>query len=467
MDINLSIQSLHLKLGALFKIPSNMFLLIKVFVVYPILFFELKDQSSIVMVGLLLFTALLLDYLRKVRYFYLLKAPEQSGDLSLKSINQKYFGHLDRLGDLPLNIWLIYNLWQDGVILGIVLVIKLFIDIATLAFVFLDRGPKRLKLFNYFHLLSLWAMLIYSQKWLKSLLNDQVLVMILLVHVALFSLVFLYQIRLLQKRFIADTLSAINLLCGVASMHSSSQGKFGTALLYLLLGAAFDGFDGAAARKFGGTKFGVYSDDIADGVNYGIAPGVALSYLYAGVEGIVLGAVYSCFVISRLVFFTLNKKSSDPNFFAGIPSPVGGMIVMSSIVLFQDNDTWIGFMVGVACALMVSFSTHYRHMGRALSKDKKALIGAPLYLLVFIVGGLIWGVKGSGAVILFGAISYGFMPSALSFLEVLRCFFVPVSANQIESAAAVGMATIHAQDSLNFSSNTSPENTIIDGEKDD
>ncbi len=453
MDINQSIQHLHLRLGALFQVPSHLFLSIKVFLLYPVLLYELQDRSHIVMVGCLLLTALILDYLRKVRYFYLIKTT-QSDELNLKSINQKYFGHLDRLGDLPLNIWLIYNLWQEGVILSMILMVKLLIDLSTLAFVFLNRGPKRLKLFNYFHLLSLWAMLIYSQKWLKELLNDQVLVMILLIHISLFSLVFLYQIRLLQKRFIADTLSAINLLCGVASMHASAQSQFDKALFFLLLGAAFDGFDGAAARKFGGTRFGVYSDDIADGVNYGIAPGVALSYLYTGIEGVVLGCVYSCFVVSRLVFFTLNKKSSDPNYFAGIPSPVGGMIVMSSIVLFQKNSTWVGFMVGVACALMVSFSTHYRHMGRALSKDKKALIGAPLYLLVFIVSGLIWGGKGSGAVILFGAISYGFMPSAISFIDVFKSFF------GAKTEAKPEVVVLENDEDL-------AENMIIDGEKDD
>ncbi len=158
--------------------------------------------------------------------------------------------------------------------------------------------------------------------------------------------------------------------------------------------------------------------------------------------------------MSRLVFFTLNKKSSDPNFFAGIPSPVGGMIVMSSIVLFQKNSTWVGFMVGVACALMVSFSTHYRHMGRALSKDKKALIGAPLYLLVFIVSGLIWGGKGSGAVILFGAISYGFMPSAISFIDVVKSFFGPKTEVKPE------VIVLENDEGL-------AENMIIDGEKDD
>jgi phosphatidylserine synthase len=421
MDFKSQLDGLPLRIGAKLNVASNTFLWLKLFLIYPILLWQLEDKTHPhpAIVGCLLLLAMLFDYFRKVRYFYLLKENEPS----IKQMNQKYFAHLDRLGDLPLNLWLLYSLYSQQILSPVLLVGKLVIDLLTLGFVFMDRGPKRLKLFNYIHLMSLWTMLLFNQKWLKALFNHEVLMVILLVHISLFSLVFLFQIRLLQKRFIADTLSAINLLCGVASMHASAQGKFGSALLYLLLGAAFDGFDGAAARKFGGTKFGVYSDDIADGVNYGIAPGVALSYLYQGYEGVVLGTIYSSFVLSRLIFFTLNKKSSDPNFFAGIPSPVGGMIVMSSIVLFTDMSTWVGFMVGVACALMVSFSTHYRHMGRALSKDKRALIGAPLYFLVFLIGGLIWGVKGSAATILFGSICYGFMPSAVHFISVFRSFF--------------------------------------------
>jgi CDP-diacylglycerol--serine O-phosphatidyltransferase len=421
MDFKSQLNGLPLKIGAKLNVASNTFLWLKLFLIYPILLWQLEDKTHPhpAIVGFLLLLAMLFDYFRKVRYFYLLKENEPS----IKQMNQKYFAHLDRLGDLPLNLWLLYSLYSQQILSPVLLLGKLLIDLLTLGFVFMDRGPKRLKLFNYIHLMSLWTMLLFNQKWLKGLFNHEVLMVILLIHISLFALVFLFQIRLLQKRFIADTLSAINLLCGVASMHASAQGKFGSALLYLLLGAAFDGFDGAAARKFGGTKFGVYSDDIADGVNYGIAPGVALSYLYQGYEGVVLGSIYSTFVLSRLVFFTLNKKSSDPNFFAGIPSPVGGMIVMSSIVLFTNMSTWVGFMVGVACALMVSFSTHYRHMGRALSKDKRALIGAPLYFLVFLLGGLIWGVKGSAATILFGSICYGFMPSAVHFISVFRSFF--------------------------------------------
>lgn len=249
-------------------------------------------------------------------------------------------------------------------------------------------------------------------------MNQQSVTGLLLIHVIYSVVVLASQLRLLQKRFIADALSFSNLLCGVASIYSASEGAFQTSLMYLLLGAGFDGFDGAAARKFGGTRWGVYSDDVADGVNYGIAPGFALYYLLTGVEGLVMGVFYATFTISRLIYFTLNKDASDPDYFAGIPSPVGGMIVMCSVVLFQGQPTWVGFMVGVASTQMVSFSTNYQHI-RSFARHRRALKGAPIFLGVFMLSAISWGVKGGASVVLTTAILYGFLPSLLSFKELL------------------------------------------------
>jgi len=168
-------------------------------------------------------------------------------------------------------------------------------------------------------------------------------------------------------RHIADFLSLLNFLCGVGSIVAASQQHFTLGLLLLMLGALFDGFDGFAARKWGGTRIGVYADDIADAVTYGIAPGCALYFLFAGAEGVVLGVLFSCFTICRLIYFTLNKKESDPDYFCGVPSTSGGIIVMASLVCLQPYPALIGFMVGAACILMVSFDTLYRHLGRAFS----------------------------------------------------------------------------------------------------
>ncbi len=217
-------------------------------------------------------------------------------------------------------------------------------------------------------------------------------------------------------RFTADALSGANLACGLVSIAAAAAGRFEACLGLLLLGAVFDGLDGAAARRFGGTRFGVYADDLADGVNYGLAPGVALAFaLGGGLEGWVLGGCYALFTIGRLVYFTLDHGNGDPRFFTGVPSTVGGLVALCAVLLFPEQPAWIGLSVGVACAQMVSFRTHYRHLGRALASRELPRVAAALLLLVLVAGGLAWGVRGSAAAILAASLVYGFLPSWLAF----------------------------------------------------
>jgi len=195
----------------------------------------------------------------------------------------------------------------------------------------------------------------------------------------------------------------------------------------------------------------VYSDDIADGINYGIAPGVALYFAVGGgMAGLVLGIFYPVFTIARLMFFTLDKAASDPNYFSGVPSPAGGLITMTSIVVFHQEPALLGLMVGIACAQMVSFSTHYRHLGRALATSRRALVGAPVYLVVLLIGMRVWGARGAAAIILAAILVYGFLPTMLAFRRVLAVRrasralrraasepvpVVPGSADEIDEAA--------------------------------
>ena len=65
------------------------------------------------------------------------------------------------------------------------------------------------------------------------------------------------------RRHLADALSAANAACGVASTCFALAGRADVSLLLLLAGAVCDGLDGAAARRFGGTRFGVLADDVA------------------------------------------------------------------------------------------------------------------------------------------------------------------------------------------------------------
>ena len=102
-------------------------------------------------------------------------------------------------------------------------------------------------------------LIIVSQGWVPELITPGLVISLLWSNIALSMVVALYNLDILQKRFIADALSGANLFCGVFSMIFASIGRVDFSLLFLMIGAAFDGFDGAAARKFGGTRWGVYN----------------------------------------------------------------------------------------------------------------------------------------------------------------------------------------------------------------
>jgi len=221
-------------------------------------------------------------------------------------------------------------------------------------------------------------------------------------------------------RFLADALSAGNLVCGLVSIACAYAGRFELSLGFLLGGAVLDGLDGLAARRFGGTRIGVYADDVADGVNNGMAPGAALFFKLGGVEGVAVGAAYTAFTITRLVYFTVAKGTGDPAYFHGVPSTIGALIALSSILVFAEEPALIGLGVGVACTQMVSWRTHYRHLGRALASRDVPPVYAGAALAVLVGVGLAWGVRGASAIILAASVAYGFLPSALGLRAALR-----------------------------------------------
>lgn len=266
---------------------------------------------------------------------------------------------------------------------------------------------------------TLLAMLMVSEGWAPKLLTPRMVAWLLGINVAFTAVVVLTAMKVLQKRFIADALSGANLLCGIASIRFSFAGRFDLALLFLMIGGTFDGFDGAAARRWGGTRFGVYSDDLADAINFGLAPAVAVWLLFDSWESAVVAGIYLFFTWGRLVYFTLNKAFSDPANFAGVPSPAAALLTMCGVVLFGDSPLLVGLIVGVAGVLMFSFDTNYRHVGRAMSGNRRIIWGMPAFLLSLLLGFVLWGTAVPVALMLVAMLIYGFLPSVMHFHAVI------------------------------------------------
>ncbi|HJN72570.1 MAG TPA: CDP-alcohol phosphatidyltransferase family protein [Myxococcota bacterium] len=219
-------------------------------------------------------------------------------------------------------------------------------------------------------------------------------------------------------RFLADALSALNLLCGVGAIVAAAHGRLDLAMGLLLAGAGFDAFDGIAARRFGGSRIGALADDIADGVTNGIAPGAALWFVVGGTEGVALGTLFCAFTLARLVFFTLNKGEDNAGF-RGLPSTAGAAIVLAGLVLFPESPALIGLLTGSACVLMTAFDARYRHLGRVVADSARARGAVLAFLGALVLSAAIVGPWLAAAILLAATLAYGLGPIGQNFRAAL------------------------------------------------
>ncbi len=106
--------------------------------------------------------------------------------------------------------------------------------------------------------------------------------------------------------------------------------------ILIFVASIFDMFDGAVARALGvESEIGMQLDSLADGVSYGIAPGVLAyhSYLYKYPEyfgivgpGIVIAALFPICAVYRLARFNCEESGQG---FTGLPSPAAGVLIGS------------------------------------------------------------------------------------------------------------------------------------------
>jgi CDP-diacylglycerol--serine O-phosphatidyltransferase len=322
----------------------------------------------------------------------------------------------DRVTDLPILLTLVALTYPQLVLSA--LASKLALDAVLLLMYARGLGSNYKRLRATSGYVSVFGLLMLSQGWAKTQVTPELVSMLLWINVGVSLTIALRRLKWLSRKRIADALSIGNLACGVLAMVYAQRHQLDVSLMLLTLGAALDGMDGAAARRWGGSPLGVYMDDIADGVSYGLAPGFAIYATSPEPEGAVIGGIFAIFVIARLVFFTLNKADSDPAYFSGVPSPAGGITTMSSLVLFHERPLLVGFLVGITCTLMVAFDVQHRHLGRALASRRMRAYAA-VFLAVLALSAALSGFSTGVALVLTTLLGYGFSPSIAAFRRVL------------------------------------------------
>jgi CDP-diacylglycerol---serine O-phosphatidyltransferase len=145
-----------------------------------------------------------------------------------------------------------------------------------------------------------------------------------------------------------NMLTLIGVCIGLTSIRFALDGKFEFAIIAIIFAALIDGLDGRIARLIKGTsKVGKELDSLTDMISFGVAPAFVMYFWKLntlGRFGWLVCLIYVICVALRLARFNVNSNQ-DPswrdNFFEGVPSPAGGILVLTPLIISLTNFNYI------------------------------------------------------------------------------------------------------------------------------
>lgn len=206
-----------------------------------------------------------------------------------------------------------------------------------------------------------------------------------------------------MKKHIPNTITCCNLVSGCIATWFAFQGDYGMALLFIVIGAVFDFFDGMSARLLHvSSEIGKELDSLADDITFGFAPSaIVFDYLCTFHIHLIivpfLAFVMAAFSALRLAKFNLDERQTMG--FIGLPTPANALFWGSLIVGLHQSDIifegleWV-ILAGVflSCYLLVAeipmFALKFKQWGWKGNEIKYIFILScvPILLLLGIIG---------------------------------------------------------------------------------
>ena len=216
------------------------------------------------------------------------------------------------------------------------------------------------------------------------------------------------------KKHIPNTITCCNLISGCIATYWAFQGDARLALLFIVIGAVFDFFDGMSARLLHvSSPIGKELDSLADCITFGFAPSAiifsflsraeansSLFTLHSSLHFIVF--IMAAFSALRLAKFNLDERQALG--FIGLPTPANALFWGSLIVGAGDwmkTAPFVGANLSlviiacmfISCYLLVSeipmFALKFKTWGWKGNEIKYIFILSCIPLLLLLgVGGL-------------------------------------------------------------------------------
>ena len=164
------------------------------------------------------------------------------------------------------------------------------------------------------------------------------------------------------RTILPNAITLIGVCIGLTSIKFAIDGKFAIAIIAILFAGLMDALDGRIARLIKGTsKMGKELDSLGDVVSFGVAPALIMYFWnlqYLDKFGWFVCLIYVVCVALRLARFNVNSEeepSWKDNFFEGMPSPAGGIVVLMPLVISFSGYGELFFQVNYDLLVPIFF----------------------------------------------------------------------------------------------------------------
>ena len=146
-----------------------------------------------------------------------------------------------------------------------------------------------------------------------------------------------------MKKHIPNMITCCNLISGCIATYYAFQGHYDMALLFIVVGAVFDFFDGMSARLLHvSSPIGKELDSLADDITFGFAPSAIVFSFLCSFHIHLPFVPYLAFIIAafsalRLAKFNLDERQSLG--FIGLPTPANALF-WGALIWTLDFQTW-------------------------------------------------------------------------------------------------------------------------------
>jgi len=176
------------------------------------------------------------------------------------------------------------------------------------------------------------------------------------------------------RMILPNMLTLIGVCIGLTSIRFALSGEFHLAIIAIVIAAVIDGLDGRIARLIRGTsKVGKELDSLTDMISFGVAPAFIMYFWKLntfGRFGWLLCLIYVICVALRLARFNINSNQESSwrdNFFEGVPSPAGGILVLTPLIVSLSGFNYFSinydivvpvFFIGISFLLISKFPSY-------------------------------------------------------------------------------------------------------------